>query len=175
MRGDRPAAQAQTPSDRCSAKPCAPPMAWASFWPPEESSGATGSFRRPSAGLPAWAAFRQFETRSQSVLSSRLPGTTTGPLDPPRASDRELLRFSFPLALSGLWHFRHRAFKSGSTSRVSIGIDAHRQSWAHHGSKPATSAVISTQRSLQPAPCTIAVASCPWIAFTRGHAYSYYR
>src|SRR5206468_2884584 len=55
-------------------------------------------------------------TFSHRTLSSREPGTTAGPLSPPRTSDRALDRLSFPLGLSGAWHLMQRAFRSGCTS-----------------------------------------------------------
>ena len=94
---------------------------WAGSLAPCSIQRRSTLFSSADSGSSGFGGISSFETRSQSVLSSRLPGTTTGPLDPPRASDRGLLRLSFPLGLSGLWHFRHRAFKSGSTSRSKAG------------------------------------------------------
>src|SRR5262249_45910054 len=73
------------------------------------------------SGSSGFGGISPLSTRSQSKLSSRLPGTTTGPLDPPRAIDRGLLRLSFPLGLIGPWHFRQRAFNKGCTSRSRLG------------------------------------------------------
>ena len=56
-------------------------------------------------GSPGRGGISSVETWSQIRLSSRLPGTTTGPLSPPLASERALLRLSFPLGLTGPWHF----------------------------------------------------------------------
>ena len=46
---------------------------------------------------------------------------TTGPLSPPLASERALLRLSLPLGLIGPWHFWQRAFKSGKISCSRLG------------------------------------------------------
>ena len=67
-------------------------------------------------GLRRHLVARRPAPRARSRRAS--PGSTTGPLSPPRASDRGLERFSFPLGLIGPWHLMQRALRSGWTSRV---------------------------------------------------------
>ena len=112
---------ARTPSGRSPARCRLTSAALGKFLAPCSIQRRSKLFSSADSGSSGCGGISSFETRSQSVLSSRLPGTTTGPLDPPRASDRGLLRLSFPLALSGLWHFKHRAFKSGRMSRSRLG------------------------------------------------------
>ncbi len=79
------------------------------------------AFSPAESGSSGLGGISPLETWSQSVLSSGLPWTTTGPLEPPRAIDRGLLRLSFPLGLIGPWHFTHRAFSRGRMSRSRLG------------------------------------------------------
>ena len=118
---------ARTPSDRSPAR--LPNVVGGSADPgaPARSSGGAALFSSADSGSSGFGGISSLETWSQSGLSSSLPGTTTGPLSPPRASDRGLLRLSFPLGLIGPWHFTQRTFNSGRTSSGSGPAEFHRQ------------------------------------------------